>query len=329
MKQSSSRRGALNYEDVVAEQIYPRKPRETYPRLGANNPYQEGAHRFVRTLYVLTNRSCFNATERGIDAAAIDIPRCCHEDVRQRPSDCFNMFNTYDLCCGKEKLWDRLFGPQGDEEQLNATLDLYGTLSPTRVRRARVCSQLEAVDDETLPAYTRALLALPFGQQAACIAGTLAHKYARASMAHAVESLTMIRLFLKTSCPGRRVEAALRRNLMLWRYVVKGGLPTDVQEVHLKTMLLLERCRKRHRKAPVYHLHVPKTAGGALCTWANSTGFGGRRLPKARCQFRGDGAFWLADPGVFDPDGSVARNALCTGVFWRRRDCAPRRGLSL
>lgn len=78
----------------------------------------------------------------------------------------------------------------------------------------------------------------------------------------------------------------------------------------------LEQCRRRLPADPVVHLHIPKTAGTSLCTWANESGLGARRLHRAACHFRGDGPFWLGAPAVPASCERRRQEASAGNVSW-------------
>lgn len=87
---------------------------------------------------------------------------------------------------------------------------------------------------------------------------------------------------------------------MLWHHRSRGArlADPDCEQRIWGALEIFEQCRRARGGAPVVHVHVPKTAGISICTWAKSAGFRARRFFDARCHVRGDGPFWLGEPAI-------------------------------
>lgn len=257
--------------------------------VGLGMQFSETVVRFMRTAHFFTPASCFKSAEMYAVCCAQALE--AHEPVFDG-SRCFHILDTPPLCCSKERLWKQIFE--------HSRWDLHGNVSQLAVlhqgEEIASCEALAEVHDADLVPWTSALLALSGSQQAPCVAGALADRLRRAPSGEVQVALDLLLDASRQQCPPRRALVALRRNIMLWR----RRAPSDNTSLATSVQVLraLEQCRRALGVSPVVHLHVPKTAGISICTWANASGFRSRRFLNADCHVRGDGAFWLGQPAI-------------------------------
>ncbi|CAE7272493.1 CYP704B1 [Symbiodinium natans] len=230
----------------------------------------EQAHRFLRTAHFLVPGSCFNSSQRQ--------RRCC-SNLGRAPRGCFDIWKAPHLCCHKAR-------PRQPSESLTSRALLEGGPESG-------CAALADLAGAGITAWMERLLQLPKDLQAPCIAGSMANRLQAVSLSSASRALRRLRVWLVEHCPSRRALAAMRRNLLFWEkwHRSSGSCSRIVQNL----THALEACRAKFSQAPVLQVHIAKTAGSSLCSWANTSGFASRRLPDLRCQLPGDGPFWLGE----------------------------------
>eukprot|EP00933_Yihiella_yeosuensis_P012179 TRINITY_DN12033_c0_g2_i2.p1 TRINITY_DN12033_c0_g2~~TRINITY_DN12033_c0_g2_i2.p1 ORF type:complete len:554 (-),score=84.41 TRINITY_DN12033_c0_g2_i2:199-1860(-) len=291
----------------------------------------ELAFRFVRTALLMTPKSCFNSSEA--------YHRCCHRGQSTKPQrqtpppeECFSIQEPEALCCGKELFWSHVFtSGNGWHQAMTDQASTSSSSSPRRSNQEQAgantdstaaggCSALRALQVAGIVSWMQGLLALPKAQQAPCAAGSLADRLGTAPVYEALEAMHLLREAVLKECPGRRALAVFRRSILMWEHRFLGPElgqhEMAMRNVVVRILTPLEACRRALPPAPVVHLHVPKTAGTALCTWANATGFRSRHLPGARCQLPGDGPFWLGDRAAPASCAQRVREMARANVSW-------------
>ncbi|CAE7667031.1 CYP704B1 [Symbiodinium sp. CCMP2592] len=202
--------------------------------------------------------------------------KCCSHPQRA-PRGCFDITKAPHLCCYKD------LAASGRQPSQDSVPEV------PRVACAAMADLLTA----SIVRWMERLLRLPRKLQAPCIAGSMADRLQAASRNSGGRALRRLHSWLLEHCPSRRALTAMRRNLLFWE---KWQRPcTSCRGTVQNLTAALEVCRAKLPKAPVLQVHIAKTAGTSLCTWANSSGLPSRRLPDGRCQLPGDGPFWLGE----------------------------------
>eukprot|EP00927_Polykrikos_kofoidii_P046784 TRINITY_DN40917_c0_g1_i1.p1 TRINITY_DN40917_c0_g1~~TRINITY_DN40917_c0_g1_i1.p1 ORF type:complete len:617 (-),score=75.96 TRINITY_DN40917_c0_g1_i1:133-1914(-) len=306
-------RGMPSYEEIIADHVYPATPRQHLrSMIGGSDlgSYSESFHRFVRTSQFLTPRSCFNSTARWFQCCVVGI----RGGAASLPHGCFSIYDVPHLCCEKSKSWEIIFEQRAQKHNSTTTKSQTRRLTTS----THGCEPLRSLEGSNLLSWVRGLVGLPMPHQAPCIAGKMAGKFNRADFAEAREGLLVFLKAVLRQCFGRRMLTALRRNLMLWHMLSSRGQswPLLLMSTFRQLLSSVERCRRALPRAPTVHLHIPKTAGSSLCSWANDTGLGARRLPGSRCQLWGDGAFWLGERAVPASCAHRLREARRYNLSW-------------
>ncbi|CAE8629674.1 unnamed protein product [Polarella glacialis] len=304
-----------SYEDVAAEHVLPIWPRNHERVWESGSLAQRGSltavdsvGRFGRAmLFVAVDLACFKSRE--------DYQDCCR--LGESPESClFNELGTKGLCCAKVRHVSHLFEYQYNRGFSVSNLSAapgswwstaHKALHPFRHRasttspwRQHDCQPLRGIQftsgaGSLLP-WLSALLNVSDARLASCVSGVLSARLQAAPAAEASEAMVVLSDFLEKRCCNRRAQLALRRNVMLWHQRLQApgdGFGRIAELSYRRTMFALEACRKNLGPARVLQLHIPKTAGSSIGSWARDMGF---QFPNETAEpflERGDGPFWL------------------------------------
>jgi len=110
----------------------------------------------------------------------------------------------------------------------------------------------------------------------------------------------------------------LRRNVMIWHHHTADStsLLPGSHDALLALLGVFERCRRAQPRAPVLHLHAPKTAGTSICRWANESGLKIASDRGASCSFFGDGPVWMGQTGAPASCRQRSLESERAGVSW-------------